>query len=207
VLRKDFISLLSFIYNATTKLALALKPSAPTYSACLAVLQDLIARLSALAHCVGHCDVVTHGATLRAEMTGSAKAVINGTGHLVRVFLTAALDSGDGGEYLIRVGELHDLVERAKMLSEDNIGAARKRWDADRSGLEDALSEVAQMAEEEGVEGDGESAEFQDEDGWDELGIESGRKMDLEERERTKKVCLQPRSSPVGTRSLTQDHK
>jgi len=110
----------------------------------------------------------------------------------VHTFLALQAHPGSGSgkageEYMMRTGGVHDLIDKAKGatgLSKDNWGAVRKKWGQDRGMLDDAVREVVEMVEEEEGGGGGED----EDDGWDELGLGSGKKMDKNELERTKQV-------------------
>jgi hypothetical protein len=94
-----------------------------------------------------------------------------------------------GGEY-IRTGAVHDLIDKARGengVSKNNMDAVRKKWAQDWESLDDGLREVSQMIEEEETNGSEEENELV-EDGWDELGLDSRKKMNKEELERTKTV-------------------
>lgn len=89
-------------------------------------------------------------------------------------------------DYLVRTGAVHDSVEQVRRdLPTDNLAAVRFLWAKDREMLEDSLSEVNDMIEDDGAGDD----DFDDEDDeWDELGLGSSKKMSEAELERTKKV-------------------
>ncbi|KAH0830564.1 hypothetical protein J3R83DRAFT_2019 [Lanmaoa asiatica] len=70
VVLTDLDGLLALIYNLTTKLSLALKPAAPSYSASVPILRDLVQHVSALAHCARLLHHNLHGATLTKESDG-----------------------------------------------------------------------------------------------------------------------------------------
>ncbi|KAJ7155968.1 hypothetical protein C8R43DRAFT_417146 [Mycena crocata] len=191
VLHKDLISLLSLLYSATTKLSLALKPSNPTYSAALTPLKDLADHISALFHCANLFVPATHGATLVREVESLVKDAIESIRALVQKFLDieandARESSGQAGdEYMVRTATVHNVLDRARALSTNNLLAVRKRWSEDAASLDDGFREVADMVEE-GESGEEEDAMF--DDGWDEIGIAKSPKMEAEEVERTKKV-------------------
>jgi hypothetical protein len=133
-----------------------------------------------------------HGATLTKEAVATVRDVIEAIQALVQTFLALQINAGSGTgkageEYMVRTGAVHDLIDKAKRaegLSEDNLGAVRKKWTENRGALEDGFREVGEMIEEaEETEDDDE-----DDDGWDELGLGKGTKMNLDELERTKKV-------------------
>lgn len=193
VLHKDLTTLCSFLYAATTKLSLALKPSSPTYAAALTPLKDLSDHVSALFHCASHFVADTHGAILVQEVASLVKDVISSIRDLAQKFLDieandARRDSGQAGdEYLVRTAAVHAVLERARRLSPNNLSAVRKRWSEDAASLDDGLREVADMIDE--AESESPHDDFDDsDDGWAEIGIEKSRKMVPEEMERTKKV-------------------
>jgi hypothetical protein len=193
VLHKDLISLLSLTYNATTKISIALKPSAPTWSASLTPLKDLSSHIAALAHCVALFNSAVYGATLKEVVVAAIVDVFNSVAKLVGVFLGAANGNGDDAdaeEYLMRTGVVHDSIERAKTLARDNSEAVRTQWEADLGGLEDAFREVGDMVEDRGQDSGNaeEEPKLDDDDGWDGLGFDSGKKMNKDELDRTKKV-------------------
>lgn len=196
---KDLDSLLSLIYNSSTKLALALKPSSPTYSASLPVIVDLTKYTSGIAHCIHLLNPESHGATLIKEVHHEMIAILEALRAVVQTFLNLAARgpsiarSGSAGEeYLVRTGALHDLITHARGqngIPKDNISAIRRRWKQDRGALEDSLREVSEMIDgAEGSEGDDVDGNNVD-DGWDELGLgDTGAKMDRDELARAKNV-------------------
>ena len=190
-LQTDLSSLLSLLHSASTKSALALNPSAPSYPASLAPLHDLSTHVPALAHCALLFSPAVHGATVSAEAVATARDVIDAVRVLVLALLSPARE-----EYILRTGAVHEAIDQAKSaagLSTDNLCAVRKKWARDRGVLEDAVAEVDGMVQEEGSEG------ADDNGGWDELGVElgPGKKMDAIELERTKQVCTSPSSSSI----------
>ena len=195
VLRKDLLSLLSLLDHSTTKLALALKPSDPTYSASLTPIKDIVSQISALAQCAHHLDRAAHGATLVREIVSVVKDVINSVKSLVQTF--RVLDQpGLTSEYLVKVGTVHDIIDKARStngISESNVIAVRKKWVEDNASLEDGLREVNEMirsAEDANITSpDNCDDEFMENDGWDELGLGSSKKMEKSELDRSKKVC------------------
>lgn len=199
VILKDLDSLLSLIYNSSTKLALALKPSSPTYSASLPVIVDLTKYTSGIAHCIHLLNPESHGATLIKEVHHEMIAILEALRAVVQTFLNLAARgpsiarSGSAGEeYLVRTGALHDLITHARGqngIPKDNISAIRRRWKQDRGALEDSLREVSEMIDgAEGSEGDDVDGNNVD-DGWDELGLgDTGAKMDRDELARAKNV-------------------
>jgi cyclin-D1-binding protein 1 len=185
------MSQLSLIYASTTKLSLVLNPSSPTYSASLAPLKDLITHISGITHCVSLLHPDEHGSTLRKEAQGTVQDVIKSVRELMETFLRSSVGSGKCDEYLIRTGEIHDLIDRARNgMSKNNLAAVKKVWEMDMSALEDGLREIGEMIEDVEHEEDEEDID----DGWGELGLHgSGQKMNEEEIERTKKVSIHKR--------------
>ncbi|KAJ7632617.1 hypothetical protein FB45DRAFT_510008 [Roridomyces roridus] len=192
VLHKDLTSLCSFLYAATTKLSLALKPSSPTYSAALTPLKDLADRVSALFHCANHFRAEAHGSILVEEVVSLKNDVASSIRDLVKTFIQidgddSRQDSGQAGdEYMVRTAAVHAVLEKARRLSANNLLAVRKRWSEDAASLDDGFREVADMIEEAESES---TDDFDDsDDGWAEIGIEKSQKMVPEELERTKQV-------------------
>lgn len=172
----DYSSLLSLVYASITKIALTLKPSDPTYSAALVPLRNVTMHVDALASCACSIDPDLHGNALAREIRWATEAVINALNNSLNNFLGDASDN-----YLIKTGAVHEAIERARSTSKSNLEATKKRWEADREGLNDCVKEVAEMIEEEssshsGEEDDRGSAfgdDFGDDDGWGELGVSS----------------------------------
>ncbi|KAF9053690.1 hypothetical protein BDZ89DRAFT_976253 [Hymenopellis radicata] len=184
VLHKDFLSLLLLLRASTTKLALAMKPSSPTYSAVHTPLKDTSSHLAAIAHCIHFLRPELHGSILVLEFQRVAIDIINS----VRSLLTVLVGLKDGNEYLVQTGELHDLIDTAQSptgLSVDNVAAIRKKWLQDKGSLEDGLSELNDMLDHEPSEAD---AEEENDDGWDEFGLGSDASLTPTERERSKKA-------------------
>ncbi|SJL00391.1 uncharacterized protein ARMOST_03704 [Armillaria ostoyae] len=188
VIHQDFLSLLLLIYGSTTKLSLAMKPKAPTYSAALSSLKDISDHISALAHCTNMLLPEIHGATLVQEFNNICIDVTKSVKSLLAIFdasETRALESGD--EYLVKTGEIHHLIDKARSssgdgLSVDNLSAVRKKWHQDSGPLDDGLKELNDMIEYGG--------EDDEDDEWDELGLGSVKCADEKELERTKQVTL-----------------
>lgn len=200
VLHKDFLSLLALIYAHTTKLSLTLKPPSPAYKASFAPLKDISDQISALSHCV--CLFAPdHGITLLREVVSVAEDVIQSVRALLRTFLeneTRGVEHA-GNEYLVRTGAAHDLITKARAtggISADNVASVRKRWKQDHDAMEDGLGEINEMINNAQASDKNTEEDFED-DGWDELGLSSTKKMDQKELERTKKVvCLLTSSLP-----------
>lgn len=88
-----------------------------------------------------------------------------------------------GEEYLVKTAAIHDIVSRAKLdspsgLSQDNIQAVRKRWNAHGETLSDAVEELDEFiksAEEDDEEDEGDDEQGGDDnDGWAEAGFDFG---------------------------------
>ncbi|KAG1753499.1 hypothetical protein EDB19DRAFT_1845125 [Suillus lakei] len=201
VILKDLDSLLALIYNSSTKLALALKPSSPTYSASLPVIVDLTKYTSGITHCIHLFSPDLHGTTLIKEVQHEVTAILEALRAVVQTFLNLAARgpsiprSGSAGEeYLVRTGTIHDLITQARGpngIPKDNLSAIRRRWKQDRGALEDSLREVSEMIDgAEGSESDDVDADDID-DGWDELTGSLGdieAKMGKDELARAKNV-------------------
>jgi hypothetical protein len=185
VIHKDFISLLAYLYSATTKTAISLKPTSPTYSASLSPLKDLSTNVSNLSHNIRLVQNA-HGATVLKELQLAARSVISAIQGLAETLLSDANATKEPSDaYLSKVGEVHDAIDKLRSntdgLSSNNVAAARKVWAADQSSLSDALRELQDMPE----SGDDDGFD----DGWDELGIDSSsNKLSPEELERLRKV-------------------
>ncbi|KAK7693718.1 hypothetical protein QCA50_003290 [Cerrena zonata] len=200
VLRKDFLSLLTLVYNLSTKIALTLRPSEPAYTASLTPIQELTKHISSLTTCATLFD--EHGVTLAKEVRQSAQDVCEAAKALSQTFITITKNSGEssssssggnGEDYLMRTGAIHEVVEKIKReLSEDNVAAVRKRYAMDVGLLEDTVKEVAEMIEDsEGSEDDEDDEGFEDEDFDDELGelgLGSTKRLSTAEVERVKKI-------------------
>lgn len=194
-LYNDLLSLLSLLDMSTTKLALTLKPSSPTYSASLKPLKDISSHVAALAHCTNLFDPITHGATLIREVVVVVTDVVVSIRSLAETFL--ALERSESArcpnsEYLVKVGAVHETIDKARAISKSNRIAVRKKWAEDNAVLDDGLLEVGEMIEAEETdaasENGGASDSIMDDNGWDELGLCSGNKMEMQELARTKTV-------------------
>ncbi|KAF9264693.1 hypothetical protein L218DRAFT_925160 [Marasmius fiardii PR-910] len=182
VIHKDFISLLSLIYASTTKLALVLNPSSPTYSAAVIPLNDLSKHISALSHCAKLFSSIEHGATVTREAVDLAKNVVEAVKVLLRTFLEREQPTN---EYLVKTGTVHDIIEVARSsngLSKDNISAVRKKWKEDSEPLEDGARELKEL-----IENPGDASE---DDGWEELGLEPDAPFSDQEADRALKIHL-----------------
>jgi hypothetical protein len=162
----------------------------------LSPLKDITAHISAIAHCVSLFHPAEHGETLRNEVQDTAQVLIEAVRDLLQTFLPQCANNRSprslgqpGEEYLVRTGAVHEIIQNArKGLSMDNLDAMRKKWTLDGGVLDDGLREVGQMIEDQ--EGDLDCDQVED-GGWEELDLGGlGKKMDSNELERTRKVCL-----------------
>ena len=186
-IRADLLSLLSLIYHITTKLALALNPDEPTFSAAISPLSDLVKHVNALTSCAS-LFTTTSGSTLRAEVVGLASDVLQATKGLIDhcALITDGVTPPQKlkAAHLYLAGSLHQLIDHSRGpggLSENNLQAVRKRWSQDRSVLEDGYRELSELL----VPVEVDDGEDFDEDG---LVLDSAP-LTAEETERVKKVC------------------
>lgn len=190
-LLSDFSSLLTLLYQSTTKLAIALKPSSPTYAAALTPLKELRTNIDALASCSCSIEAERFGKALTREARWATEDVVNALQQLFAVFLNEAGRSGtDTKAYLAKTGAVHEAIERARGVSHSNREAVRKRWTSDIDGLEDCVNEVLESTN----DGDG-VREDEEDDGWDDLDIGGSLKGDapkptVDEMERLNSVCI-----------------
>ncbi|KAL5529014.1 hypothetical protein ACEPAG_4988 [Sanghuangporus baumii] len=151
----DYLSLLSLLYQDSTKLAIALKPSSLAYAAAIAVAKDLAAQTDALASCAWSINDVAHGRTLAREVRWTVEDVLNALISLLEVYTSDAHGQGSGeaseagDPYLYRTGIVHDAIERGRGISRTNREAVKKRWDGVVGGMSDCEKEVQEMVEEE----------------------------------------------------------
>jgi hypothetical protein len=190
VLHQDLISLLSLLYAACTKIALVLNPASPAYSASAEPLNDALKHRSGLLHCLSFYTSSTsiYGETLGKEVSNEVRDVLDALCGLaeatLKILQAGKPKKGDkkvDAERFIRVGAVHDLVEKAKHLSKDNLSAVTKKWDQDLATMEDSLREVEEMLEE----------DEEEEDGWDELGLGGSETMSEAERDKTTHILEQ----------------
>lgn len=88
---------------------------------------------------------------------------------------------------MVRTAAIHEIIDKAKAptgLSLDNISAIRKIWLLDTESFDDAVREVGEILD----------ATDQDEsdenDGWDEAGLDFGGALNATETDRAKKASL-----------------
>ncbi|KAH8117592.1 hypothetical protein DFH11DRAFT_1541823 [Phellopilus nigrolimitatus] len=189
---KDFTSLLSLLHQNTTKLAIALKPSNPTYLAALTPAKELAAHTDALVSCACSVDGGDYGAALAREVRWSAEEVTDSLRSLLGMYIKHAQaqapaggsNGGPGEMYLIKTGVIHEAIDRAREISRTNHAAVQKRWKSVLGGVGDCVNEVQEMVEDEENEDDdarknaGEGLEdLDDDDGW---GMLSGAPLSSE---------------------------
>ena len=183
-------SLLSLIHHIATKLALALNPNEPTFSAAISPLDDLVKHVNALTSCTSL--FTTSGSTLSTEVVGLTSDVLQAT----RGFIDHCVLITDGvtppqklkAAHLYLVGSLHELIDHSRGsdgLSENNLQAVRKKWSQDRFVLEDGYRELSELLTTDGADDD-----FLDEGSGDEDGFMfDSTPLIAEEAQRVKKVC------------------
>lgn len=124
------------------------------------------------------------------EVASIAEDIIQSVRTLLQVFLeheTLGAEHAEN-EYLVRTAAVHDLITRARApggVSSDNLASVRKKWKQDYDAMDDGLNEIGEMIKD--AQGSGGNDGFED-DGWDDLGLQSSQKMDQTELERAKKV-------------------
>ncbi|KAF9482750.1 hypothetical protein BDN70DRAFT_874529 [Pholiota conissans] len=176
-LRTDFVTILSIIYAATTKVALSLKPSSPQHKASLVPLKDLTNNVAALVHSI-RLMRVKEGATIVQEYEKVARGVIVAVQALgMTLNSSSATSTGTTEEYLVRTGEIHELIDNAKKsggLSINNRDAVCRIFLRDQDSLLDAAEEIQEMCKPSADNSDEHVDDF--DDGWSELGISSSQK-------------------------------
>ncbi|KAJ8521608.1 hypothetical protein ONZ45_g1714 [Pleurotus djamor] len=200
VVLNDLRSLLSLIYSSVTKLAVALKPSSPTWTAASTPIKEISDRVAALSHCVLLIDPSVHGALVRREAQGNIVDVFEAISSLAQTFLTVDSTSNASEVYLQKTGTVHDLIDKAKATSPDNVAAARNKWAQDRDTFADGVTELHEMI----MDAEGDSDDIID-DGWDELGLGPSRKMDATELNRSRKAYTVLRMVSLLHKRVLQD--
>jgi len=191
-LRTDFMSLLSIIHSATTKVALSLKPTSPQYKASLVPLRDLTNNVAALVHSI-RLMRQTQGLTVMKEYESVAKNVISAVKSLVQSLRSPPVGNVPSTEqYLVRTGEVHDIIDRVRKaggLSSNNRDAVRKVWLQDHDSLQDGAEEIKEICKPavSNAKDEDEDEEAFD-DGWEELGIDSSQTLSPSELDRAEKV-------------------
>ena len=188
----DLLSLLSLIHHIITKLALALNPTEPTFSAAISPLDDLTKHVNAITICAS-LFTATFGSTLRTEVVGLTSDVLQATREFVDHCILIASDITPPPKlkatHLYLTGSLHELIDHnrgADSLSKNNLQAVRKKWAQDKSVLEDGYHELSELLAFDGTGDDSFNESFSDED---DLILDSSP-LTPEEAERAKKVRL-----------------
>ena len=124
------------------------------------------------------------------EVASTAEDVIESVRALLQSFLANETHNAEpsGNEYLVRIGAVHDRITKARApggVSADNLASVRKKWEEDHVAMVDGLHELDEMIKH--AQGSGNEEDLEN-DGWDELGLQSSQKMDQTELERAKKV-------------------
>ncbi|KIM49121.1 hypothetical protein M413DRAFT_96652 [Hebeloma cylindrosporum] len=191
-LRTDFISILSIIHSAATKVALSLKPTSPQHKAALVPLRDLTNNVAALVHSI-RLMRRKQSLTLMKEYESVAENVISAIRSLVQSLLSPPVgQSLSSKEYLVRTGEVHEIIDRVRKpggLSLSNRDAVQKIWLQDHDSLQDGAEEIKEMCKpgnSNTENGDEDGDAFCD--GWEELGVDSNQKLSLDELDRAEKV-------------------
>ncbi|KAG8823516.1 hypothetical protein FRC17_009305 [Serendipita sp. 399] len=158
-LRKDFISVVSLIYNHTTRLWLALGKQPPTPAAILPTLQDLSKHISTLYGCaLAFRDV--YGKSFVSEARRSTVGVLVALQHLLQDYI----EGKKGDNSMRKTAAVHESCDHARNLSLDAREAVWKEWKIDNEAIKDAMRELKELLST-GETGDKEEIS----DGWDEL--------------------------------------
>lgn len=137
--------------------------------------------MPALATCVSSMPT-SEGECLLREIRFNVEMVIQAVCTLLDSFVVG------GDSYLVRTGNVHALIEKAKSGSRTEIAAVTFKLNIDGDAMKDALREVGEAMEEaESDSTDNEPSPDEDEDGWDGLGL-GNDPMTHEELERARKV-------------------
>ena len=183
-LRTDFLSILSLLYAASTKVALALKPGAKDYHrAAIIPLKDLSNNVAALTHSVRLMHK-TQGQTLLAEYKDTALNTVRSIEYFTDGLRSSISQSYEDDDCLVAVNKVHQLINVAKRpggLSLDNKAAVRKKWLQDRDSLEDGAEEIREMTT---------PTDHGFDDGWEDLGLKSNQDFSSGEKARLTMVRL-----------------
>ena len=186
-LRTDFLSILSLLYAASTKVALALKPDAKAHhAAALVPLKDLSNNIAALLHSI-RLMRQTQGSTLLAEYENTTRDVVSSIEHFAEG-LHNSLSQAHSSNHLVAVAKVHELIDNTTkpgVMSLDNKSAVRKKLVQDHETLIDVAEEIQEMRQSSGPD-DEEGFD----DGWEELGLKSKQELTQEERDRLGKVSI-----------------
>jgi len=181
-LHSDLLSLLTLVYNNSTKLTLALNPPGldPSYSAALEPLHDLTKYISTLVSNATSFDPNFHGSALTAEVRSVVDDVVRAVQELAQAhfsFVTHGgnlIGKGKGQDRLLKTAAVHELIDQARTpgdggISDCNINAVIRRWKEFGGILNDAVNE---LGDDDSLDGDGQEDEHDSEDEWDkELGF------------------------------------
>jgi hypothetical protein len=188
----DLDALLALVHPLATKLALALKPAAPSYPAAVPLLHELAQHPPALAHCARLLHPPLHGAALTRDVTHRVADILAVLRALLQTFLNSAARgarlAGSGDDYLVRTAAVHDRIADARGPSgipKDNQTAVHRAWGSDRDALGDNFQEITRMISD--AEADSPPDEL--DDGWDELEYSTSTSMSRRELARAKNVC------------------
>ena len=178
------------IHHTITKLALALDPTEPTFSAAISPLDDLAKHINAITTCAS-LFTATFGSTLRTEVVGLTSDVLQATkgfiDHCVLITSSVTPPPKLKATRLYLTGSLHELIDNSRGadgLSKNNLQAIRKKWVQDRSVLEDGYRELSELLTSDETGDDSFNEDFSDED---DLVFDS-TPLTPEETERVRKV-------------------
>ncbi|EJD44096.1 hypothetical protein AURDEDRAFT_185146 [Auricularia subglabra TFB-10046 SS5] len=178
VLRKDYTSILTLLYSAVTKVALALRPPKQEWKAALQPINDMGSATVALSSCASLFSVQHHGASLRTQARNLASDVLRTVQQL------ASTIEDDTEDLYVRTGALHDAIDRARNeLPASELDAVRDLFRANQACLDDGLPELQELIEED------ECDHVENDDDWDAFGDEfASSKLSPEERQRVKEA-------------------
>ena len=156
------------------------------------MLKDISSQVDSLASCTRYIDGERDGHTLTKEIRWNTEEVIRAMKALLELFVdTFSNDKDTGSNYLAQTGIVHEAIERAKLVPSSERDAVRKRWEANLSGLDDGVKEVAQMIDDFNTEDPEElnmdslkltDGDDEDED-WDEFDFRPSKKSRPTEEE------------------------
>jgi len=145
-LRADFISLLSFIYEHTTRVGMSFKPPI-TPSAAVRSLGELTRDVDRLASCALTFPT-SAGKTLTKGFIWAAQEVVESVQTLASGLLESLSYVTVKDDYLRRVGQVHAAVEKAKVsVPLSQISAVEKLWVSNSEAINDASEECKMLTE------------------------------------------------------------